>query len=111
MSFSRWVLHRRIQVYMMDEEEECSDFLDAVAVKLAIVSASAELDTRVSSDDESLRTLRSSIPSLQNLIYAGKWSKSVTVELDNALACADRLHKRVLPFYINLVQITIGEKL
>ena len=98
-------------MYMLDDQEPCAAFVDQVAVKLAIIGASAELDPDIVKSDYRLQRVRQSVPLLQALIYSDSWKYEDAPQLEQAVEAAVSLVTSIKPLYLRTIQIALGEVL
>jgi hypothetical protein len=106
-----WGLNKRIAMYMLDESEECAKQVEDVAVKLAVIGASAEIDPGINKSDPRLQKVRQSIPLLQTLIYSNAWKYSDAPQLEQAVEAAVSLSASIRPVYLRAIQSATGETL
>jgi len=104
-------IRHQIQVYLFKEGEPCADFIEELAVKLAIVGQAANLDNKVRKSDKRCEAILASVPIMQALIYSNSWDSKYAPMIDKAVESAASLLKIVNPFCINLVQLTLKENL
>lgn len=104
-------INLQIQVYMFKQGEACADFVESLAVKLAIVGQASNLDNRISKTDKRAVAIRNSIHPMQTLIYSNSWDTNYAKTLDDAIDGARQLLKIVNPFCLNLVQVEMRETL
>ena len=96
-------------MYMLDEGGACAELVEDVAVKLAVIGASAELDPSIAKSDYRLRRVRQSIPLLQALIYSNSWKYKDAPQLEKAVEAAVSLSASVRPVYLRAIQSATGE--
>ncbi len=104
-----WSLNKRIAMYTLAESEECAELVEEVAVKLAVIGASAELDPDIFRSDYRLCRVRDSIPLLQALIYSDRWKYRDAPQLEQAVEAAVSLSASVRPVYLRAIQSATGE--
>jgi len=104
-----WSLDKRIAMYMLDGEEQCAKLVEDVAVKLAVIGASAELDPSILKSDYRLKRVREAIPLLQSLIYSNSWKYKDAPQLEQAVEAAVSLGMSVNPVYLRAIQSATGE--
>jgi len=104
-----WSLNKRIAMYMLNESEACAELVEDVAVKLAVIGASAELDPDIVKSDYRLQRVRQSIPLLQTLIYSDSWKYKDAPQLEQAVEAAVSLSRSIRPVYLTAIQSATGE--
>jgi hypothetical protein len=104
-----WGLNKRIAMYMLDESEACAELVEDIAVKLAVIGASAELDPSILKSDYRLKRVRESIPLLQALIYSDSWKYKDAPQLEQAVEAAVSLSGSIRPVYLTAIQSATGE--
>jgi hypothetical protein len=96
-------------MYMLNESEACAELVEDVAVKLAVIGASAELDPDIVKSDYRLQRVRQSIPLLQALIYSDSWKYKDAPQLEQAVESAVSLSRSIRPVYLTAIQSATGE--
>ncbi len=96
-------------MYMLGEGEACAELVEDVAVKIAVIGASAELDPSIVKSDYRLQKVRQSIPLLQALIYSDSWKYRDAPQLEQAVEAAVSLSASVRPVYLRAIQSATGE--
>lgn len=95
------VLDQKIQLYFLDDGEECRDTLGPIFLLMTAFALAASRDKNVGSDVREVRILKGAISACDQMMGSDSYLQANTTSLDVALDCAVDLSKKVDPSLFN----------